>query len=86
MSQKKPSDRERYKESVRRILKALYIDHPPVESPVNRRTKEKKERNKKIRSRYEDGDTLKTLSEEFGISIARVHEIIRSEQKKDEHS
>lgn len=36
------------------------------------------ERNQSITERYIQGDTLAVIAREFGISIARVHQIIRN--------
>lgn len=43
---------------------------------VNYLTEEKTDRNQIMSDRYQQGDTLAKIADDYGISVARVHQII----------
>ena len=58
------------------FLKELYQFQTPPDQPQND-IGEKKQRNAEIRERYAKGETIPELARAYGISNARVHQIIR---------
>lgn len=58
------------------ILRWLYLTPEPTE-PVNALKPTKTERNTRIRELHAAGYTLEQLAEEYGISKARVWEIVQ---------
>jgi hypothetical protein len=58
------------------FLKELYSFQTPPEKPLSD-VIEKTERNAEIRERYTQGETIPELARAYGISNARVHQILR---------
>ena len=59
------------------VLEWLYASQKLPQQPVTKFRLPKTERNNQIIERYAQGDTLEELSRDFGISTARVHQIIQ---------
>jgi len=50
-------------------------------SPISNGTPKKYDRNAKIRTRHQQGESVATLAEVFGISEQRVSQILRGQRK-----
>lgn len=59
----------------------LYKEKPSSKIPISDESKPKYERNADLKSRYRAGESIPKLAEVFGISWARVHQIIHSRRK-----
>ena len=55
-------------DAAQHILKLLYGDQPPSESPISNLTPKKTRRNQELRQRYDDGESVPDLAKAFGIS------------------
>ena len=66
--------------AVRRILRVLYSGIPHPAAPLNDFTPTKHNRNREIYTRYLAGERAIELAAEYGISLQRLHEIIRNER------
>lgn len=60
-----------------RLLERLYWDIPLPQMPVTEKHIPKEERNVLICERYREGETLEGIAPTFGLSVQRVHQIIR---------
>ena len=69
-------------QAIRRILHVLYSGIPLPAAPLNDFTPTKHNRNQEIYSRYLAGERAIELAAEYGISLQRVHEIIRNERSE----
>lgn len=58
------------------ILLELYLQHSPLPPPVDGWYR-KTERNEQIRQLYEQGEQTSDLAQHFGISQARVYQILK---------
>ena len=59
-----------------RLLQLLYPD-PKPESPKKKDEATRDIRNEELRRRYETGERVVNLAEEYGISIQAVYKILR---------
>lgn len=64
------------KGSVSRLLRILYSDSSLNTTPVSYLKEEKTDRNQSMLDRHKHGDTLAEIAHDYGISVARVHQII----------
>ena len=64
------------KASVHALLKILSPAQDGDSNPVSYLKDKKTERNLKMFKRYQSGDTLAAIANDYGISIARVHQIV----------
>ncbi|MDK0654608.1 hypothetical protein P5E86_15200, partial [Clostridium perfringens] len=62
--------------SARRTLVQLYLGFLLPQAPVSRSTPSKCVRNEEIRRRHAEGDAVRDLAVEFGISQQRVSQIL----------
>jgi hypothetical protein len=60
-----------------RLLEHLYWSIPLPPKPITEKHIPKDKRNALIRERYTAGETLGSISITFGLSVQRVHQIIR---------
>lgn len=65
------------KASIHALLDILSPQQNVQSAPVSYLKQEKVTRNKIIFQRYQDGDTLAKIADYFGISVQRVHQIIK---------
>ena len=59
----------------------LYLNIPAPEVPVSQETPIKVARNDELRKRYEGGESISKLARAFGLSNARVHQILHNRRK-----
>jgi Mor family transcriptional regulator len=59
----------------------LYSNQTPPQSPVSDATPTKQERNAEIRQRHAEGELVSDLAKEFGISVQRIHQILKGKRK-----
>ena len=59
----------------------MYIGQKAPDFPLTDHTPSKYERNRRIRARYAQGETVVSLAEVFGISQQRVSQILRGKRK-----
>lgn len=59
----------------------MYIGQKYPDFPLTDHTPSKHERNRRIRARYAQGETVVSLAEAFGISQQRVSQILRGKRK-----
>ena len=62
------------------FLRELYSFQAPPEKPITYRD-EKAARNDEIRQRYENGESIPNLAIEYGLSNARIHQILHKRRK-----
>ncbi len=58
------------------LANLLYTDNPPQR--LVSKTNPKSQRNQSIRLKYEAGQSVPSLAREYGISKARVYEILKN--------
>jgi helix-turn-helix resolvase-like protein len=58
------------------ILARLYVSQPPPTKSLSGGSPKQVERNAEIRALYAQGLSILTLARQFGISNARVHQIL----------
>lgn len=63
--------------AIQRVLELLYQDTPHSSIPITHKHHALTQRNAAICARHTAGDTLNEIAEQFGISIQRVHQIIK---------
>ena len=63
------------------ILRRLYNWLPAPDQPISGNHEIKLDRNEEIRRRYAAGEEGSKLAEEYGISIARLHQILHFKRK-----
>ena len=63
------------------ILRRLYNWLPAPDRPISDNHEIKVDRNEEIRRRYAAGEDVRKLAEEYGISIARLHQILHFKRK-----
>jgi len=63
------------------LISRLYIDLPLPASPQSQATPKQADRNADIRARYAAGISVPELARDYGISKARVYQILRSRRK-----
>jgi Mor family transcriptional regulator len=59
----------------------MYIGQKTPDFPLTDHTPSKHERNRRIRARYAQGETVVSLAEVFGISQQRVSQILRGKRR-----
>jgi Mor family transcriptional regulator len=63
--------------AIKRLLEVYFYGGGPAPSvPITEQRIPKTWRNDQLIARYRDGETLEELATSFGISIARVHQVI----------
>ena len=63
------------------ILQRLYDWLPDPEQSISGNHEIKTDRNEEIRQRYAAGEDARRLAEEYGISIARLHQILHFKRR-----
>ncbi|MFP4324223.1 MAG: helix-turn-helix domain-containing protein [Anaerolineales bacterium] len=63
------------------VLRLLYSGQPTPQNPQSNKTPRKVKRNDEIRERYAQGETIPELAKAFGLSNARVHQILHGKRK-----
>ena len=63
------------------ILELLYKDEPLPKKPVSNKTSERIHRNRNIRQRYQDGETIAELARAYNLSDQRIHQIVNHKRK-----
>jgi Mor family transcriptional regulator len=59
----------------------MYIGQTAPDFPLRDHTPSKHERNRRIRARYAEGETVVELAEAFDISPQRVSQILRGKRQ-----
>jgi hypothetical protein len=66
--------------ATRFFLRELYNFKAPPEQPLTYRA-EKTARNDEIRRRYQEGESIPELAKAYGLSNARIHQILHRRRK-----
>ena len=69
------------KQATQAVLLLLYRDQPVPQFPKSDKWKRKTRRNEQIRARYAEGESIPELAKAFGLSNARVHQILHGKRK-----
>ncbi len=72
---------EQLRHAARRMILEMYVGIPLPQRPVTRITPTQCERNEEIRLRHQQGETLLSLAEVFGVSENRVWQIVHRRRK-----
>jgi hypothetical protein len=60
------------------IVGILYLKRLPPKKPQSNKTPKRFERNDAIRTRFAQGETVADLARDYGISVQRIHQILRA--------
>ena len=63
------------------VLERLYAGEPLPQKPVSNKRSEKLPRNRNIRQRYQDGETIAELARAYNLSQQRIHQIVNFKRK-----
>jgi len=69
------------KQATQAVLLLLYQGQLIPQVPKSDKWKRKTRRNKQIRDRYAEGESIPELAKAFGLSNARVHQILHGKRK-----
>jgi len=69
------------KQATQAVLLLLYRDQPIRQVPKSDKLKRKTRRNKQIRAQYAEGESIPELAKAFGLSNARIHQILHGRRK-----
>ncbi len=64
-----------------RIVLRVYLGVRRPETPISDKTPRQLTRNETIRQRIASGQIVSDLAREFGISVQRIHQILRGRRK-----
>lgn len=67
--------------AVHHIVTLLYKNTPFPDKPKSNKTARKHQRNAQIEAEYAVGTSVPALAQKYGISVARVYQILGSQRK-----
>ncbi|MBL1138211.1 MAG: hypothetical protein D8M56_23145 [Chloroflexi bacterium] len=63
------------------MLQWVYRDQPLPQEPINNSTPQESSRNQLVENLYQSGVSVPALAKQFGISKARVYQILKDRRK-----